>query len=380
MHVSRDRAKVVVAMSGGVDSSVAAALLKEEGYQIIGVTMQIWPCDEDGFDGCCGISAVEDAKRVAYKLGIPHYVMNFRDIFAQKVIADFCREYSQGRTPNPCIRCNQYIKFGALLEKAKGLGADIIATGHHARVERDEATGRYLLKKGFDSNKDQSYFLYPLTQEQLAHTLMPVGNYTKDRVREIASNMGLPTAARPESQEICFVPDDNYHAFLRDNIPQAAEPGPILDIKGNILGKHRGILSYTIGQRKRLGISAREPLYVIAIEPVRNAIVVGGKDEVYDDELIASELNWIAIPGPEQPFMARAKIRYHHPECEAALTPLDGDKLYVKFRQAQMAITPGQAIVFYNGDTVLGGGTIEQSEVEINGFSSRGLQECEKRH
>jgi len=357
--------KIVVAMSGGVDSSVAAAILKEEGYQVIGVTMQIWPSDEqagdaDRFGGCCGISAVEDAKRVAYKLDILHYVMNFRDVFAQKVIADFCREYSLGRTPNPCIRCNQYIKFDALLERAKRLGADFVATGHYARIEKDEARGRYLLRKGVDRRKDQSYVLYPITQEQLGHTLLPIGSFTKERVREIAGELGLPVATKPESQEICFIPDNDYPAFLQEYTPQAVKPGPILDKEGNVLGQHRGILFYTIGQRRGLGISAREPLYVTAIDQEGDAIVVGSKQEIYEDELIASGLNWITMNEPDQPITVRAKIRYLYQEAEAKVTPLDGNQVYVKFNEPQMAITPGQAVVFYDRDTVVGGGTIEQ--------------------
>ena len=356
--------KVVVAMSGGVDSSVAAALLKEEGHDVIGVTMQIWPSDEQAienrFGGCCGLDEVEDARKVAHKLGIPHYVMNFRDIFARQVIADFCQEYSQGRTPNPCIRCNQYIKFGALLESAGEIGADFIATGHHARVELDETTGTHLLKKGADTHKDQAYFLYSLTQEQLGHSLFPAGNFTKDRVREIASELNLPVAAKPESQEICFIPDDDYPRFLRDYIPQAARTGPILDELGNILGKHQGIMFYTIGQRKGLGIAAEEPLYVTAIEPDRNAVVVGTREAVYESELIASNLNWIAITRPEHPIKAKARVRYRHPEAEATVTPLDEASVYVKFAEPQMAITPGQAIVFYDGDIVVGGGTINR--------------------
>ncbi len=355
--------KVVVAMSGGVDSSVAAALLKEEGYQVIGITMQIWPADKNRgrFGGCCGTGAVEDAKKAAYKLGIPHYVMDFRDIFAQKVIADFCHEYRSGRTPNPCIRCNRYIKFDALWEKAQGLGADFIATGHHARVEKDETTGRHLLKKGLDQQKDQSYFLYALTQEQLKHILFPVGNFTKEQVRKIARELSLTVADKPGSQEICFIPDDDYAEFLKDYIPQAAEPGLILNEQGDILGHHQGILFYTIGQRKGLGIAAREPLYVIDIKPEKNAIVVGGKEKAFGDELTADRLNWINIDKLTQPFKARAKIRYRHPEAEATAIPLDKDKIYVKFAEPQLAIAPGQAIVFYDGEFVIGGGTIKSA-------------------
>jgi tRNA-specific 2-thiouridylase len=357
--------KVVVAMSGGVDSSVAAALLKEKGHDVIGATMQLWPRARrehkgNGMAGCCGLDAIEDARKVAHKLGIPHYVLNFRDIFARKVIADFCQEYSRGRTPNPCIRCNQYIKFGALLERAREMDADFIATGHYARIERDEASGRYLLKKGVDSHKDQSYFLCQLTQEQLHYTLFPIGNFTKNKVREIASELGLPVAAKPGSQEICFVPDDDYPEFLKDYIPRAAEPGPILDEQGNTLGKHHGILCYTIGQRKGLGIAAEKPLYVTTIEPDRNAVVVGTREQIYSRELIASDLNWIAITRPEYPIKIKARVRYRHPEAEAVVTPSDNDEVYVKFTEPQLAITPGQAIVFYDGDTVVGGGTINR--------------------
>jgi tRNA-specific 2-thiouridylase len=350
-------------MSGGVDSSVAAALLREEGHEVIGATMQLWPRTKkrdgsNGSGGGCGLGAVSDARRVAHKLGVPHCVMDFRDIFARKIIADFCQEYRMGRTPNPCIRCNQYIKFGALLERARELGADFVATGHHARVEPDKTTGTYLLKKGTDPPKDQSYFLCQLTQEQLSHTWFPIGNFTKDRVREIAGELNLPIAAKPESQEICFVPDDDYPEFLKGYIPQAARPGPILDETGKILGKHRGIMSYTIGQRQGLGIAAAEPLYVTAIEPDQNAVVVGTREAVYGRELVASNLNWIATARPRRPIRVKARVRYRHPEAEATVTPLDEVSVYVKFAEPQLAITPGQAIVFYDGDTVVGGGTI----------------------
>ncbi len=344
--------KVLVAMSGGVDSSVAAALLKKEGHDIIGATMQVLPSDGHG------PHTEIDARHVASKLGIPHYVMDFRNIFARKVINDFCREYRRGRTPNPCIRCNQHIKFGALLERARELGAEFIATGHHARVEMDESTGTYLLKKGADLRKDQSYFLCQLTQEQLRHTTFPIGNLTKDRVREIAGELDIPVAARPESREICFIPDNDYPRFLKDYIPRTAEPGPILDARGNVLGRHPGIMFYTIGQRRGLGIAAEEPLYVTAIKPERNAVVVGTREQTYGSELTATDLNWIAIASPEHPIRVRARVRYRHPEAEATVTPLDEANVYVKFAEPQMAITAGQAIVFYDGDTVIGGGTI----------------------
>ena len=357
-------ARVVVALSGGVDSSVAAALLSKEGYQVIGVTMQLDPWDKQVFETdnhgrCCQHEAVEDAKRVAYKLGILHYVMNFKNIFNQKVIADFCREYSLGKTPNPCIRCNQYIKFDALLKRAKEFDANFVATGHHARIEQNEASARYLLKKGADQRKDQSYFLYTLTQEQLGHILLPVGTVTKEQVREIARKLEIPVAAKPESQELCFIPDADYPKFIREFIPQAVKPGPIVDKQGNIIGEHQGIIFYTIGQRKGLGIAAQKPLYITTIVHEHNAIVVGDKEEVYGTELIASGLNWISLTELKEPLTAKAKIRYQHNEAEAEITPVDTDKASVRFKEPQMAIAPGQAVVFYNGDTVIGGGTIE---------------------
>ncbi len=353
-------------MSGGVDSSVTAALLKQDGYQVIGATMQIWPSNDlaeeaHKFGGCCSLDAVSEAKSVAHIIGIPHYVMNFRNEFAQKVITNFCREYSLGRTPNPCIRCNEHIKFDALLNRAKELGADFIATGHYTRIEHDEANDRYLLKKGVDRGKDQSYVLYIMSQNQLKHTLMPLGVFTKEKVRQIARELGLSVADKAESQEICFIPDGNYSRFLKEYMPEVAKPGPILDREGNTLGEHRGILFYTIGQRKGLGISAEEPLYVVAIDRGRNAIIVGSKEDVYRDELIAADINWIAKQSPKQPLELKAKIRYRHREADAVITPISKREAHVKFNKPQMAITPGQAIVFYHKDTVVGGGTIEQT-------------------
>jgi len=357
--------RVVVAMSGGVDSSVAAALMQEQGHQVIGITMQVQPNDgpageEERFGGCCGVSAVADARRVAHRLGIPHYVANFRDIFARTVIADFCREYSLGRTPNPCIRCNRFVKLGALLSRARELGADAVATGHYARVEQDIGSSRYLLKRGADRTKDQTYVLYVLTQEQLGHTLFPLCGLTEQRVREIAAGLGLPVAGKPESQEICFIQDNDYARFVAQRVGGAAEPGPIVDREGNTLGKHRGIAAYTVGQRKGVGISAREPLYVTAIDRETNTITVGGKDGVYATGLTASGLNWIAVAKPEGTLPVRAKIRYRHEETQADVTPSGEDEVRVRFGQPQMAITPGQAIVFYDDDIVVGGGTIDR--------------------
>jgi len=355
--------KVVVAMSGGVDSSVAAALLKEQGYEVIGITMQLQPSNRlageaDRFGGCCGLDAVTDAKKVARELDIPHYVANFRDVFARHVIADFCREYSLGRTPNPCIRCNQYIKFDALLKRAQELGADEVATGHYARIEKGNGNGRYLLRKSTDRLKDQTYVLYTMTQEQLGHTLFPVGYLTKDKVRHIAEKLGLPVADKAESQEICFIPDNNYPKFLEEYTGITPRSGAIVDRQGNVLGEHRGIASYTIGQRKGLGIASPEPLYVTAIDPKENTITVGGKSEVYATGLVASDLNWISIEEPDSPMNVTAQIRYLHHEAEATVTLTGTNEAMVEFREPQMALTPGQAVVFYDGDTVVGGGTI----------------------
>jgi tRNA-specific 2-thiouridylase len=351
-----NKKRVVVAMSGGVDSSFAAFLLKEEGYEVIGVTMQIWPRN----GGCCGIDAIEDAKRVAAMLNIPHYTLNFREVFAKRVIHNFCEEYRNGRTPNPCIRCNQHIKFDALLKVARGLGA-YVATGHYARIEYNNKRGRYLLRKGVDAKKDQSYVLYTMTQDQLSSTLMPLGNLTKDEVREVAKELGMRVADKPESQEICFIPDGDLGRFFRDYLPEAMKPGPIVDKEGKVLGKHKGIIFYTIGQRRGLGISSKEPLYVIRIERDKNTVVVGTREDLRGDELIAADVNYVAEV-IDHPVKVRAKIRYTHQEAEAVVTPRGSGKVHVRFKEPQYAITPGQAVVFYEyeeEDILLGGGTIE---------------------
>jgi tRNA-specific 2-thiouridylase len=343
--------KAVVAMSGGVDSSVAAALLKKEGYEVIGLTMQLR--DENGRE-------LQQIKTIAEKLEIPHFIADFRSTFTDLIIDDFRREYRQGRTPNPCVRCNKYIKFGALMSEALELGAECLATGHYARVERDSDTGKFLLKKGVDRRKDQSYFLCRLDQEQLSHTLFPAGNLTKQDVRKIASDMDLPVRDRPESQEICFIPDNDYTRFLEEHNPEFAKPGPILDMQGHALGEHAGLHRYTIGQRRGLGIAAAEPLYVTDIEPEKNAVIVGNKELVYDDELTATDVHWIVGMPPEFPARLKARIRYRHPEAEAIITPTDSSSVYVKFTEPQMAITPGQTVVFYDGENVAGCGTINR--------------------
>jgi len=362
MEKGGNTVKVVVAMSGGVDSSVAAALLKEKGYQVNGVTMKIW--DGEAFPvegvrhGCYGPGEeedIEDARKVAQILGIPFHVFDLRQEYKAEVLDYFCHEYLSGRTPNPCLRCNHKVKFDALLRKTQdsGIDFDYFATGHYARVEYNENKHRYLLKKAMDLSKDQSYFISSLSQEQLGRLLFPIGNYTKEEVRKMASDFELGVDNKPESQDFIA----GGYSFLIE----AGQPGPILDKQGNVLGEHRGIPFYTIGQRKGLGISSKEPLYVTDIDQEKNAIVVGGKEEVYRDELTASGLNWIAIDKLTRPTDVKAKIRNLHQEAEATVTPLNEDKVYVKFKEPQMAITPGQAVVFYQGDVVVGGGTIERA-------------------
>lgn len=357
-------------MSGGVDSSVAAAMLVEEGYDVIGVTMQIWPAasaPEEAFSrACCSLSAVEDARRVAARIGIPHYVMNFKDVFESTVIDNFIEEYRRGRTPNPCVRCNRFVKFDALLERAKGLGAEYVATGHYSRIVYDESRGRWLLKRGLDDSKDQSYALYGMTQEQLAHTLMPLGGMAKDETRRLAADLGLAVASKPDSQEICFVENRDYPGFLKANAPETARPGPIMDTTGSVIGEHNGIAFYTVGQRRRIGIAAREPLYVVRIDPARNAIIVGTNEDLFSSELTASDVNFISIVKPAKPIAVTAKVRYNMKDSPALLVPLEDGRLQVSFEKPQRAIAPGQAVVCYQGDEVVGGGTIE----EVNGERS----------
>jgi tRNA-specific 2-thiouridylase len=342
--------KIAVAMSGGVDSSVAAHLLKKEGHQVIGLTMLVTSSEE----------AAEAARKVAQILDIQHYIIDFRDIFFKKIISDFCKQYSLGKTPNPCVFCNQLIKFGDLLESAKELGAEKIATGHYVQIEKMVSDGRIVLKKGIDRKRDQSYFLYRLTQEQLAVTIFPLGNLTKDMVRKIAIEAGLPAADRQESREICFIPDNNYPRFVREYLNTEGNPGLLKDMQGNILGKHNGIVDFTIGQRKGLGISSKEPLYVVDIDSETNTVTVGGKEGVYAREFAVTDFNWIAFDKLTVPLTLKARIRYLHQEAKAVITPVEQDRINVKFTEPQMAITPGQSAVFYENDTVIGGGMIER--------------------
>ena len=365
-HASK-KGRVLVAMSGGVDSSVAAALLVEQGYECIGVTMQLWPEDLPlaHESGCCSLSAVEDARRVANKLGIPYYVLNFAHSFAEEVIERFAEEYLRGRTPNPCIVCNEKVKFGTFLQKALELGCDYVATGHYARVEYDPERGRYFLKRGKDPKKDQSYTLYGLTQEQLARTLLPLGAYHKDEVRAIARELGLVTASKPDSQEICFVPEGDYRAFMERYKPESKRPGPIVDLDGNVLGEHQGIAFYTIGQRKGLGITHPTPLYVVAIDEATNTVVVGPREAVQGMSLLADPVNLIAVPELAGPMEVTCKIRYRVQEAPATIVPGEDGAVITHFEEPQSAITPGQSVVWYDGDIVIGGGIIERDLKEL---------------
>ena len=353
--------KVVVGMSGGVDSSVAAYLLKEQGYDVIGVTMQIWQDEsqeqiEDN-GGCCGITAVDDARRVAMQLDIPYYVMNFKDEFKKNVIDYFTDEYIHGRTPNPCIACNRHVKWESLLKRSLEIGADCIATGHYSRIAQLE-NGRYAIRNSVTAKKDQTYALYNLTQEQLSHTLMPVGDYNKDEIRAIAEKIGIQVAHKPDSMEICFVPDNDYAGFITRETGYVSRPGNFVDLHGNILGTHKGIIHYTVGQRKGLGLAMGHPVFVVAIRPETNEVVIGENDDVFSTKLYANNINLMSVDKIEEPIRARAKIRYSHEGADCTIRMADDGLLECVFDEKQRAVTPGQALVIYDGDYVLGGGTI----------------------
>lgn len=356
--------RIVIGMSGGVDSSTAAALLKEQGYEVIGLTMRLWDGEEingEFRDGtCCSLSAVEDARRVAYKLGIEYHVLDFRKDFEQYVIDYFVDSYQNAKTPNPCIACNKHLKFDAMLKKAKLLDADLIATGHYARIE-ERSDGRYLLRRANCGTKDQTYALYSLGQEQLKSIRMPLGELSgKDEVRRIAENLGLPTASKPDSQEICFVPDNDYASFIERRLGIKSVPGNYIDEAGNVLGRHKGIINYTVGQRKGLGIAFGKPMFVTKIDPVTNDITLGEKGTEFSDMLTADSLNFIPFDELKEPIRVLAKVRYSAKPAACTVIPTAEDTVRVEFDEPQRAVTPGQAVVFYdeNYDVVIGGGNI----------------------
>lgn len=353
--------KVVVGMSGGVDSSVAAYLLKQQGYEVIGVTMQIWQdaerIVEEENGGCCGLSAVEDARRVAAQLEIPYYVMNFKDSFQKNVVDYFVEEYLNGRTPNPCIACNRYVKWESLLQRSLSIGADYIATGHYARIVK-LPNGRYTLRRSATLAKDQTYALYNLTQEQLQRTLMPVGEYSKEEIRKIAEDIQLQVANKPDSQDICFVPDGDYAGFIEKTAGKQLQRGNFVTVDGTVLGEHKGIIHYTVGQRKGLGLALGYPAFVLEIRPETNEVVIGTHEESMAKSLRAGNLNFMSIEDLTEPMRVFTKIRYNHRGVWATIEKTGEDEILCTFEEPQRAVTPGQAAVFYDGEYVLGGGTI----------------------
>ncbi len=360
------KGKVLVAMSGGVDSSVAAVLLNQD-YDTVGVTLKLFTNEDIALDRsktCCSLDDVQDARSAAFKLGMEHYVFNFGERFRECVIDRFNNAYINGDTPNPCIDCNRFIKFDALLKRAEIMECDYIATGHYVRREYDEKTGRYLLKKGKDHRKDQSYVLYALTQEQLAKTLFPVGEYTKDETREIARKNGLINANKPDSQDICFVPDGDYASFIERDTGLHFPAGDFIDSSGKVLGRHNGIIRYTIGQRKGLNISLGAPAYVISKDTVRNTVTLGKNEDLFTTGLIADDVNFISIEALNEPMKVSAKTRYSQIEKPATIYPLENGNIKVIFDEPQRAVTTGQAVVFYSGELVVGGGTIIKTNVE----------------
>ncbi len=359
MKKDRINQRVVVAMSGGVDSSMAAALLLEEGYEVIGVMLRLWAEAGPAANRCCTPDAVADARRVADVLGIPFYVRDYKEIFKTTVVDYFTQTYVRGLTPNPCLICNRQIRFGRLLDEALTLDAAYLATGHYARVRQVE-DGTYQLLKGIDPAKDQSYVLHRLGQRQLAHALFPLGDYVKSKVREMAQARGLPVFNRADSQDLCFLGNGDYREFISRHAPEVPRPGPILDTAGHILGEHRGLPYYTIGQRRGLGIAAPQALYVLALDPARNAVIVGRAEELGRRELAAAGMTYVSGRPPANPLRVTAKIRYKARETPATLTPQPDNRAQVRFDTPLRDITPGQGVVLYQGDVVLGGGTIEK--------------------
>lgn len=365
--VQARKPKVVVGMSGGVDSSVAAALLQEQGFDVIGITLQLWRApekgraEEAGEGDCSAHSAIDDARRVAFILGIPHYVLNLRSYFKETVVDYFTQAYLAGQTPNPCLACNRYVKFGELLRKAQGLGASCVATGHYAQIARDSREGRFLLSKGADPKKDQSYALYMLSQEQLGQAAFPLGGYAKEQIREMAKARGLGVGDKTDSQEICFIPDHDYASFVREYGGGSVEPGQFVDLQGNPLGRHQGIIHYTVGQRKGLGVTFGKPMFVVGLNKERNEVVLGESADLFSQTLWAADLNWISIPALTEPLEVEVKIRYNAAGVRGTVYPEAGDygaEVRVSFNEPQRAVTPGQAVVFYQGNVVVGGGTI----------------------
>ena len=350
----------LIAMSGGVDSAVAAWLMKQKGCTCVGATMRLHDGPDDpGEKSCCSLEDVEDARAVAARIGIPYYVFNFKEDFGRCVMDRFVSAYEQGRTPNPCIDCNRFLKFDRLYRRARELGLHYVVTGHYARIQQG-GDGRWQLLKGPDPNKDQSYVLYALTQEQLAHTRFPLGEFTKEQVRAMAESQGFVNAKKRDSQDICFVPDGDYAAFIRSRTGKTYPEGDFVDVRGKVLGRHRGIIHYTIGQRRGLGVSGGQPLYVKEIRPEDNTVVLATNGELFQRRLIAGDFNWVSIDPPQTPIRAEARARYHHPEQPATVTVLEDGRVEVLFDEGQRALTKGQAVVLYRGDLVLGGGIIQQ--------------------
>ena len=365
--MSNANTRVVVAMSGGVDSSVAAALLVEQGYDVVGMMMRLW--SEETVNGgahnrCCTPEQMSDARRIADKLGIPFYVLDTKDVFRNTVVEYFIDQHRQAFTPNPCLECNRHIRFTWLLNNALALDADYLATGHYARVATAD-NGEFVLKKGVDDRKDQSYVLSVLTQEKLRHAMFPIGEFPKTEVRKLAEKFGLPTASKQDSQDLCWLGDGDYRRFLVDYAPDVMQAGPIVLTNGEQIGEHTGLANYTIGQRKGLGVSYDVPLYVIATNPYRNALIVGTRDELGQDTLTAKRVNWISDNAPDEPFYAQVKIRYKAKAVPAWIEPLPDDRINVKFDEPLRDITPGQGAVIYDGDVVLGGGVIERQKTAV---------------